>query len=260
MKYFFDHLETIKQKIKGPQNSVLMFDFDGTLAAIVKHPKHVALKIVTKNLLGSVSKYFPVAIISGRELEDIEKMVGLPNLIYAGNHGMEWKIDGKYDDAKINPIIKNKIAEKEKFFRLLYKKYSGVEVRDKRMTLAIHYRSLDKKLIKKFTKETNEALSSTDIQEYFLAVKGKKVVELFPKIEWNKGYFAKFILAGIEKRKKTKVTPLYVGDDTSDEHAYEKLQKGVTVRVGKKQNSRAEYFIKRGEIDKLLNWLNDFSK
>lgn len=250
-------LKIIKE-IKQGKKLLLMLDFDGTLAKITKPPKPAILEESTRNLLKTLSEKFPVAIISGRELHNIEEKVGLQNLIYAGNHGLDWKFNGEYASKKFDFDIQKKISDIEKNLEKIKNTYLGIEVQNKKSTLAIHYRLLDKKLIKKCIKEVDEVLSFAETQKHFLVMKGKKVVELCPKIDWNKGFFAKFILETLEKQKKCKMVPIFVGDDTSDENAFSLLNDGITIRVGKKKNSMAKYYLKnQAQVDNFLCWLTE---
>ena len=91
-----------------------MLDFDGTLSPIAPTPDLAILPESVGRQLRLCAGLFPVVIISGRSLADVQKKVGLKNLSYAGNHGLEWKIYGKKEIIpkaglaikNFNPIIK----------------------------------------------------------------------------------------------------------------------------------------------------------
>lgn len=69
----------------------LLLDYDGTLAPIAPHPDLAHLPQETKNVIQRLSNHSDVfvAIISGRSVENVKKMVGLEGITYAGNHGLE---------------------------------------------------------------------------------------------------------------------------------------------------------------------------
>ena len=97
MKYLWDEITDIKKFLGVYDKIVLLLDFDGTLTPIVKPPNRAELSKSMRNLLIKLSKKqgFYLAILSGRTLKDIKKKIGLPNIIYGGNHGLEGEIFGK---------------------------------------------------------------------------------------------------------------------------------------------------------------------
>lgn len=69
----------------------LLLDYDGTLAPIATHPDLAVLPLETKNVLQRLSNMSDVyiAIISGRNVNNVKEMVGIEGITYAGNHGLE---------------------------------------------------------------------------------------------------------------------------------------------------------------------------
>lgn len=69
----------------------LLLDYDGTLAPIATHPDLATLPLETKNVLQRLSNLTDVyiAIISGRNVNNVKSMVGINGITYAGNHGLE---------------------------------------------------------------------------------------------------------------------------------------------------------------------------
>ena len=94
MKYVFKDLLNIKRESKK-HGFVLLLDFDLTLSPLVPNPKNAVLPKNTQSVLKTLSKKIPVVIISGRKLSDIRKRVGLKNILYAGNHGLEHNFNKK---------------------------------------------------------------------------------------------------------------------------------------------------------------------
>lgn len=250
MKYFFNCLSEIKEKMQKAKNCILMFDFDGTLSKIAKTPKEAYLEKSTRDLLKKLSKDFHVAIISGRTLSDVKFKVGLSNLIYAGNHGLEWEINGKKSSVKISGQAIKPLKKLSKIFESLAKNYLGILIENKILGLSIHYRNLSSKRATIFLQKLKMNNYFLDREGLLSISKGKKVLEFRPNVAWNKGKFAEFLL----KHFDDNFFPVYVGDDITDENVFCALRKGVTIRVGSKQQSGAEYFIKAGEINKLLSW------
>lgn len=69
----------------------LLLEYDGTLAPIAPHPDLAVLPPETKSILQRLSNHSDlyVVIVSGRSVENVKKMVGIENITYAGNHGLE---------------------------------------------------------------------------------------------------------------------------------------------------------------------------
>ena len=98
-------------------------------------------------------------------------------------------------------------------------------------------------------------ISDSSSKEQISVLTGKKVLEVMPRINWNKGAAVEYIIY----QTGGGVCPVYVGDDRTDESAFAALeQKGVTVRVGRKKDTAASYYLKsQKEICCLLKFLLD---
>ncbi|MDD5383018.1 MAG: trehalose-phosphatase [Candidatus Margulisbacteria bacterium] len=227
---------------------LLLLDYDGTLTPIKKHPKLARLSPNRKILLRKLARHpeIRMAIISGRKLADIKKMVGIPGLIYVGNHGFEIDAGGKY---WLYPAAKKFIARLKTVKAALKKniRYRGVFIEDKGLTLSVHYRLLSEKVFSAF-----KALFTRTVKSWGKTIKlthGKKVFEIRPPINWNKGKAIKWI---IKRLKLKKHLPIYIGDDRTDEDAFRALKKkGITILVGKNRKTAAIF---------TLNDINDVYK
>jgi len=257
MRYLFGEWDNLRERL----NKKLLFiflDFDGTLAPIADTPEKAVISRQTKRLLNKLSNgaNVKIAIISGRSLEDIKGKVGLHNIIYSGNHGLE--IEGP--KIKFTPLISSgyKLAIKT-IKNILQKKLlsvKGVLLEDKGFSLSLHYRLVDEKqvpLVKTVFHET--------VIRYLgggrIRIKaGKKVLEVRPPLEWDKGKVVLWLLARQKfSRPKAKVLPVYIGDDLTDEDAFKVLEHaGVTIFVGRPDKpSRAHYYLENtNEVAKLL--------
>lgn len=259
MKYLFNSLNEIKIIMNQFNGFVLMFDFDGTLSPIAPTPNSAFLSAPLKIKLKELAKIFPVVIISGRRLNDIKKKVGIKNLIYAGNHGLEWQIKKKPELAPgAKKYFKLLLAIKPELKKII-KVYPDALLENKRLSLAIHYRKLTKKPAAELVKKIIKTVRCLNANNELLITNGKKVLELRPNINWNKGKFALFIFKYLQNKFKKKLLPLYAGDDATDEDAFALLA-GITTRVGYNKLSRAKFYIKNNkQIIKLIHWLVQFN-
>ena len=254
MKYFFNELGKIKKKIKG-YKILLCLDYDGTLTPIVKKPEYAKLGQNIKHALENIksNKNIILAIISGRTLSGIKKLVNLRNVIYAGNHGFEIEI-GR--DVFIHRGLKEAIPIISKIKKAISKKIKGIRgafIEDKEFTLSIHWRLVKKKYLNKlFLIIKNIIHNNSKIR---LTI-GKKVWEIRPNIAWDKGKAVELIYSKVNKNNNLKI--IYIGDDTTDEDAFSVLKKEITIKIGKSNKSKAKYYLKKqSEIKNILNLLSN---
>jgi len=257
MKYLFD--ENINSLIKSKKRIFLFLDYDGTLTPIVKDPRAAHLDNDAKNLLKELSrnKNFVIAVISGRKLGDIKKRVGLNNLLYSGNHGIELYYKGKNILAKnldYGSYKKILMPAKEKLKRAL-RQIQGVVFEDKEIIFAVHYRKIAPEQAAKvkaiFKKATAPFLKSGKLK----VSTGKRVMELRPNIACDKADSVDFFQKKLKKSKGEQT--IFIGDDLTDEDVFKRLKKpDIGIRVGRKSASKARYFLKTAqEVKKFLSYI-----
>lgn len=246
-KHLISAWNLIKKKIKD-KYVYLFLDFDGTLCRLRRKPSAAKLSVSNFKILKKLAgcKNITLAVVSGRELREIKKLVGIKKIIYAGNHGME--IYGAA--ARSGRFVKkenNKIKEIRKELRKNLKGIKGVFVEDKGFTVSAHFRmaagSEEKEIIRIIKKVT----LPYEKAGYIRVIKGKKVLEIRPSSAMDKGGCAEYLLKKEEKTRKTGVIPFYLGDDQTDEDAFNRLKgKGFCVEVVSKKNQEtaADYYLK----------------
>lgn len=217
-------------------------DFDGTLSPIARDPKDAALPSDVKSWLRNLSqkKRVKIVIVTGRALTDIRQKVGLKNIIYAANHGMEIYCNGRYLLRKGGVYKKPLQALADELDDSL-SGIHGAIVENKKLSVAVHFRNASARsrvTVKKIAKK----LSESYLEKYGLQLTtGKMIIEIRPAKFWNKGKAVFWIW----QRLAPKHTPIYIGDDVTDEDAFQALRPyGPTIRIGKNRNSHAEYFLK----------------
>lgn len=259
MKYLFDHLSGLEKALSG--SFVLLFlDYDGTLTPIVESPAKAVIPSGVKALLEKLAKVpaCRIAIISGRTLKDIKKMAGIKGIIYAGNHGLEIEGAKIKFEGMVSPKLKRAIRQLRNDLNKRLCMVKGVFIEDKTLTLSVHYRLAGKKdipLIKNILEQTARPY----ITSRMLKINpGKKVFELRPAVEWNKGKVVLWLLARQQfAMGETRICPVYLGDDITDEDAFRALKnKGATVFVGNPRASEARYYLKDNrEVARFINYI-----
>ena len=224
----------------------LFLDYDGTLTPIVPRPEDATISDDTRTLLRDLSARVPLAIVSGRDLADVRSMVGVEELIYAGSHGFDVHGPGglmmQQEDA-VARLPDLDAAERELRNALAGRKgVEGVQVERKRFAIAIHYRHVAEQDIPAVEASVDAAVAA---HPALRRKGGKKIFELQPDVPWDKG---RAVLWLLERMGLTgaDVHPVYIGDDVTDEDAFEALRErgiGIGVRVGEPEEKSAAEII-----------------
>ncbi len=200
---------------------VLLLDYDGTLSPIVARPE---LAVPAPGARAAVEQLLrheglQVAIVSGRGLADARERFGVEGIAYAGNHGMEIEGPGIHrihaEAAAARPLLERVAAQLSVTLRDL----EGALVEDKGLTLSIHYRLVQPERIGQVRERVTEAVGQ--LPELRLT-EGKMVLEVRPRVEWDKGRAVEFLLESFAPPAGAPV--LYLGDDTTDEDAFRALR------------------------------------
>ncbi|TXG59315.1 hypothetical protein EZV62_013888 [Acer yangbiense] len=214
---------------------VLFLDYDGTLSPIVNDPEKAFMSDAMRVAVREVANLFPTAIISGRCIDKVNGFVKLNNVVYAGSHGMDiWTPTGslKYGqqnksiDEQGNKVVKFQPAQEflptvKEIIQVMEKKiktFEGAMVEDNRFCVSVHYRNVDEKevdTLKEMVHSTMKAFPK------FCINGGKMVMEIRPSINWNKGRALEYLLDTFGFTGSSDFLPLYIGDDTTDEDAFE---------------------------------------
>ncbi|MCH9732179.1 MAG: trehalose-phosphatase, partial [Actinomycetia bacterium] len=205
--------------ITSSRESMLFLDYDGTLSPIVSDPAAAMLVEGAAEALELAAKTWPVAILSGRDLEDVRSRVDIPGLWYAGSHGFELTgPDGTQHQnetaAQFIPILERAAAELSQSLAGI----TGVRVEHKRYAVAVHYREVSAERVG----EVVAAAHSLGAREGLRVTGGRMIVELRPDIDWDKGTTLAWIRDRIDPTGS--MLPIYIGDDLTDEDAFEAVR------------------------------------
>lgn len=164
---------------------VLLLDFDGTLAPIADRPELATMPECTRRALERLMAMegVTIAVLSGRELGDVRERAAIPDIPYAGNHGMEIEGAGL---LRIHPEADAARPELLAVAARIEGDLEGIDgafLEDKGLTLSIHYR-----LAPDHAEEVREiVLEATGGRAGLEVTEGKMVLEVRPRVEWNKG-------------------------------------------------------------------------
>jgi trehalose-phosphatase len=251
-------LEHVQDIAGGNRQLAVFLDYDGTLTPIVSHPEKALLSDSMRQALQSLVMQAPVAILSGRDLDDIRKRVNIGAIVYAGSHGFDIAGPrGLRKEMATEFLPKLDMAEKELGKQLAG--IAGARVERKRFSIAAHYRNVNESDVSKVERAVSEVAAR---HRELRRMEGKKVYELLPDIDWDKGKAVLWLLetSGLERAK---VRPIYIGDDRTDEDAFRALgQRGVGILLSEQPHSTAaRYALKNpAEVERFLRELTLMTK
>ncbi len=176
-----------------PRLAALLLDLDGVLAPIVPRPEDGEVPPKTRAELERLNaRYALVAVITGRDGEDARARAGVDGLVYVGSHGLELE-PGAEEWAERLHVFGDTV---------------DWPIERKRLTIAFHYRLAEDE---NEARLTLEGVAERARAEGFVARFGRKVLEILPPLEANKGTAVTHLLAERGLRRA-----LYAGDDTTD--------------------------------------------
>jgi len=243
----------IAQRLIKRQAAVFL-DYDGTLTPIVKQPEDAVLSEPMRAVLKKLAGLCITAVVSGRDRANVEQMVGLQEVIYAGSHGFD--ISGPPGIHMVHEGGQQclpALDAAEERLRTLLQDIPGARVERKRFALAVHYRNAPPDLVERIQQTAKDIQQS---QPRLRLSGGKKIFELRPDVDWDKGKAVEWLLRALDLDRPT-VEPFYIGDDVTDEDAFRALRdKGVPIVVGHPQATAAQYRLENvEEVKQFLNRL-----
>jgi alpha,alpha-trehalase len=217
------------RKLARRKRLVVFLDYDGTLSPIVDRPEDAILPPDTRAAIERLADRYSVAVVSGRDLDDVRRLVSIPNIFYAGSHGFEILTP---DERR---IISDEVLEylplldsTQSRLEAATRNIPGAAVERKKFSLAVHYRNVLIDRVQEVREVVDSCLAETpDLR----MTPGKKVFDFQPRLEWDKGKALLWMLRtlGLDG---CATLPLYIGDDVTDEDAFREVQeRGVSIVV-----------------------------
>jgi trehalose 6-phosphate phosphatase len=223
------------------RRTLLAFDFDGTLAPIIADRAFARMRSETAALLRTASLLFPCAVISGRARADVLKRVAdVPLAAVIGNHGAERGF------GPLDRSLARRVTAWGETLRRSLRHLRGVEIEDKRFSVAVHYRRTSS-----WRESERQILGAAAGLDEATAFGGHAVVNILPSGAPTKGD----AIRALCERERASLA-VYVGDDRTDEEAFRADRVGISIRVGASETSSARYSLAdQSQIDHLLRAL-----
>lgn len=234
--YYF---RSSKELFFSGKKLAFFLDYDGTLTPIVDRPEYAVVSSEMRKILKQLSSKYPTAIVSGRLKKNVENLVGIKGLFYAGSHGFE--ISGP-NTLMIHPQAKEFVPLILEVTNKLKEELSNIEgviIEEKKLSVAVHYRLVNQEYwdrIKDVVKKSICNLPSLRL------MKGKKVFEIMPATDWNKAKAVRWIMQVLGLDWDT-TSVIYLGDDTTDEDVFRFIRtRGLGILVSENPRPSAAEF------------------
>jgi trehalose-phosphatase len=216
--------------LEGRRVAVFL-DYDGTLTPIVSRPEDAVLSERNREIVRALAERCTVAIISGRDRLDVEKLVELDNLIFAGSHGFDIAgPGGRSIEHEMGSGFSELLSKVEKRLKQELAGIEGMLIEPKKSSVAVHYRLVpDEHTRQKIKRVVDGILADhSDLRNK----PGKMVWDIQPEIDWDKGKAVLWLLEALGLDSPD-VLPMYLGDDITDEDAFQALKgRGLGIFVG----------------------------
>ncbi|MBN1520965.1 MAG: trehalose-phosphatase [Candidatus Aureabacteria bacterium] len=250
----FHYSRSPKDLLFSRQKTVFFLDYDGTLTPIVDRPDMAILSPDMRSTVRSLSKKHLTAVVSGRMREDVERLVGIDGLFYAGSHGFD--IKGPRFEMTL-PEVQEIIPDIRKITERLthtFGSLDGAIVEHKKFSVAMHYRLVQEKHVAGIREFVENIIKEN---KKLRLMCGKKVFEILPALYWNKGKAICWIMKALQLSwKNTRV--VYIGDDTTDEDAFRVIRHnglGILVSHDPKPSSAHFRVISPDDVKKLFEMI-----
>lgn len=229
----------------------LFLDVDGTLLEIAARPQAVSVSDELRSRLRSlyVASGGAVALVSGRAIADLDALFAPLTLPSAGLHGFERR--GASGDYRRGPAPSAAALESaRRVMSQLAQRHAGLLVEDKGFALALHYRGVPR--LEGTVIRSMEELAAS-VPEHLELQRGKMVVELRPAGATK----ARAIAAFLDEAPFAGRVPVFIGDDLTDEPAFELVNRrnGVSVVVGATRPSAAQARLE--DVTAVRSWLGE---
>ncbi len=247
--------EELARKMEGREVAFFL-DYDGTLTPIVPNPEDARISEAMRATVAALSRHYPVALVSGRDLPVLKGFARLEGVYYAGSHGFD--IEGPGGRSFQHEEGKALLPELDAAERELAEGLAGIpgtKLERKRFSVAVHWRHVEEARVPEVERVVDEVLAR---HPRLRKGGGKKVFEVQPDIDWHKGRAVEWLLRALGL-DRSGVLPVYVGDDLTDEHAFEALKGrglGLVVRGEVERETAADYSLEDvEEVRRFLEWM-----
>lgn len=223
----------VEERLAAAERVRLFLDYDGTLADFAPTPEHADPDSEVVDLLTRLVGHprFRVAVISGRRLSHVEKLVPVKGALLAGIYGVELRLPGgeRVDRApyeSVRPLLE--VIKPQ--WAALIDGSEGFFLEDKGWALALHARFAEEDEAEDVLVAARSVVDGVP-SNLFRVLGGHRFLEIGPRLA-HKGRTVDYLLA---RYPWPGALPVYLGDDDKDEEAFGviKAHGGVAILVSR---------------------------
>ena len=221
MQHLFGHAGEAALAATMARRPLLAFDFDGTLTPIVARPDDARLSLAVSTRLAALAARLPLAIVTGRRLDDVRGRLGFEPRFIVGNHGAEpddMPAGGALASAALAALRQRLQDNRAELVG------AGISVEDKGISLALHYR------LSRTRARALQVIAGLlrDHDPELRVFGGKLVVNVVPVHSPDKAEAVRRLL-----QRCGAGCAFFAGDDINDEPVFQRAPpQWLTVRVG----------------------------
>ena len=252
--------EPCQARLDGADRVWLFLDYDGTLADFAPTPEHVLPVPALIDLLKELVRQprLRVAVVSGRRLGHVQKLVPVPGFLRAGTYGIELQTPSgaRFERLEYGTIRPSLDSLKPQWADLMAGR-DGFFLEDKGWALALHARFAQEAEAEEVLAEARHMVAGVTQDapgEIFRRLGGHKFLEIGPRLA-HKGRTVDYLLA---QYPWPGALPLYLGDDDKDEEAFGVVKEhgGIAIVVSASpRESQADGRLESPQATR--NWLRD---
>ncbi len=249
--------EEIAVRLKG-RTPLVFLDYDGVLTPIVRRPEDATIGEGMRRTVQTLAQRCRLAVVSGRDLRDVKKMARIEGIVYAGSHGFDIETPTQ-EEVEYRGGVRALPALDDAELMLVeaLAQIDGARVERKKFAVAVHFREVDEDAVAQVERAVDDALESVG---NLRKTGGKKIFELRPDIDWDKGKAILFLMEKLQWDAPDAL-PIYIGDDLTDEDAFRALRSrgiGIVVRDEEARPTLADYALE--DPTEVERFLGDLAK
>jgi trehalose-phosphatase len=234
--HLFAQWDSIARRIREKKRVALFLDFDGTLVRIAPMPNAVQLDDGTRNVLKKLAAHRNVtlAVISGRQRAELQQYIGIRKLKYMGLYGWESK-----GNKRVSFPVRVALVRALVTLLAELPAYPGVWIEPKRSSFSVHLLGTTAETQRRVRRQVEKRVMP--MSETLKVMANLRDIEVAPVVLGDKGLAVRKLLGDPSMRD---ALPIYFGDDFSDEPGFEATQSGISVLVGKRRTTRAQFCVR----------------
>lgn len=250
-RYLFDDMWSLGEQLARAESVLLCMEFDGVLAPEMEDESLVSLSPQMQRVLWSLVNQdrYALACLSYRSRMELQMRLGLPDVWYAGCHGLEISGPGSVAIHPTAAVYSEQLGPVATLLKERLRSYPEIDCQDRGLTLRIPLSDQPASVALDIRRLTEEVVRQN--ASLCRMVADQDILEIRPAVNWNHGQAAKWI-----QQRFVPAEPLIVYLGKDDEAPFLSLDDAVTIRVGESEASAAQFYLSGPpDVRRFLEWV-----